>query len=403
MDSLTQIVLGAAVGEAALGKKVGNRAMIWGAIAGTIPDLDVFANYFLTPIDALAFHRGISHGLFTNFVLALILGFSVYKLYQQTWHRWVGIGSWCLLGIAIMGYLSFSNGITGLKFLLFLALSSGWTFIIYLRYFRKGYATPEASLGGWTWLFILGLITHPILDCFTNYGTQIFQPFSNYRVAFNNISVVDPLYTLPFLVCLLSAAAFDRIHPSRRFWNNAGLILSSLYMIFTIVNKTRVNTIFENSLAMDEIKYERFMTTPTILNNALWYGLAESEDAYYVGLYSFLDKEKKFTLNTIPKSYLHLGDTLSSDYTLRTLSWFSDGYFNIKKIGDYSYEYTDLRFGGLPLGDGEEEQPVFKFNLRQDQYGVFEMLEDSQKPENMDIKMVFQSLWNRILGRTHEE
>ena len=44
MDSLTQIVLGASVGEAALGRKVGNRAMVWGAIAGTIPDLDVISN-----------------------------------------------------------------------------------------------------------------------------------------------------------------------------------------------------------------------------------------------------------------------------------------------------------------------------------------------------------------------
>ena len=46
MDSLTQIVLGAAVGEAVLGKKIGNWAIFWGAIAGTVPDLDVFLSYF---------------------------------------------------------------------------------------------------------------------------------------------------------------------------------------------------------------------------------------------------------------------------------------------------------------------------------------------------------------------
>ena len=54
MDSLTQIVLGASVGEAALGRKVGNRAMVWGAIAGTIPDLDVISNGFMTPIDSIS-------------------------------------------------------------------------------------------------------------------------------------------------------------------------------------------------------------------------------------------------------------------------------------------------------------------------------------------------------------
>ncbi|MDG1145628.1 MAG: metal-dependent hydrolase, partial [Flavobacteriales bacterium] len=63
MDSLTQIVLGAAVGELVLGKKIGNRAMVWGAVGGTIPDLDVLGKFFLTNIDNLAFHRGFSHSI----------------------------------------------------------------------------------------------------------------------------------------------------------------------------------------------------------------------------------------------------------------------------------------------------------------------------------------------------
>ena len=68
MDSLSQIVLGAAVGEAVLGKKLGNRAMVWGAVAGTLPDMDVLGQFFLNELDNLAFHRGISHS-FTATVL----------------------------------------------------------------------------------------------------------------------------------------------------------------------------------------------------------------------------------------------------------------------------------------------------------------------------------------------
>ena len=74
MDSLTQIVLGAAVGEAVLGKKIGNRAMLWGAIAGTIPDLDVFVRYFTDPITATEMHRGFSHSLVFAVLMAPILG-----------------------------------------------------------------------------------------------------------------------------------------------------------------------------------------------------------------------------------------------------------------------------------------------------------------------------------------
>ena len=79
MDSLTQVVLGAAVGEATLGKKVGNRAMLWGAIAGTIPDMDVFLKYFVDAISATEMHRGFSHSLLFGVLFAPIFGWLIRK------------------------------------------------------------------------------------------------------------------------------------------------------------------------------------------------------------------------------------------------------------------------------------------------------------------------------------
>src|SRR5687768_1715234 len=87
MDSLTQIILGAAVGEIALGKKIGNRALIWGGIGGTIPDLDVLANAFMTPIDALAFHRSITHSIAFSVIAPLIFGWLVHKSYSTNFHK----------------------------------------------------------------------------------------------------------------------------------------------------------------------------------------------------------------------------------------------------------------------------------------------------------------------------
>ena len=77
MDSLTQIVLGAAVGEAALGKKIGNRAMLYGAIAGTIPDLDVISQYFVDTVTALEWHRGFTHSILFSVVFGLFFGWLV--------------------------------------------------------------------------------------------------------------------------------------------------------------------------------------------------------------------------------------------------------------------------------------------------------------------------------------
>jgi len=137
MDSLTQIVLGAACGEAVLGKKIGNKALLFGAIGGTIPDLDVMVGSLLhgNEIDAMLFHRGFMHSILFSVVAAFLLGWLVHKLYN-----------------------------------------SGK---------RLGTTTQK----DWIWLWFLSLFTHPILDCFTPYGTQLFAPFSNYRVAFNNIAV----------------------------------------------------------------------------------------------------------------------------------------------------------------------------------------------------------------------
>jgi inner membrane protein len=91
MDSLTQIVLGAAVGELVLGKKIGNRAMVWGAVGGTIPDLDVLGKFFLTNIDNLAFHRGFSHSIVFSLLGAWVFGKLVYAIYKSPHHKWIAL------------------------------------------------------------------------------------------------------------------------------------------------------------------------------------------------------------------------------------------------------------------------------------------------------------------------
>ena len=84
MDSLTQIVLGAACGEIALGKKIGNKALLFGAIGGSIPDLDVFIGnlFYSNAIDAMAFHRGFMHSFVFAFIASYFLGLFIHKLYN---------------------------------------------------------------------------------------------------------------------------------------------------------------------------------------------------------------------------------------------------------------------------------------------------------------------------------
>ncbi|HLO56661.1 MAG TPA: metal-dependent hydrolase [Saprospiraceae bacterium] len=403
MDSLTQIVLGAAVAEAALGKKIGNRAMVWGAIAGTIPDLDVLANGFMTPIDALAFHRGITHSFLFEIIAALLLGWGVFKMYQSPRHKWFGIVGWSILSAAIGISILFLGSFGLMKSVIGLLFLAGSGLLIYKRYNRKSYTTPKANIMQWQWMFFLSLITHPILDCFTTYGTQILLPFSDQRVAFNNIAVADPAYTVPFLICLLIAMFLSRTNPNRSRWNNAGLIISSLYMIFTLYNKTRINTIFENSLRQEHIVYSRYMTTPSILNNILWSGIAETDSAFYFGQYSFFDKQKTFKLMKRDKNNPEFAKALEEDPTLKTLRWFSDNYFAIERKSGDTIQYYDLRFGTFRVKPSEPDNFVFKFILQENPIGKFTLLGQDDGPRDANMGEVFNMLWNRILGNLEEE
>lgn len=308
MDSLTQIVLGAACGELALGKKIGNKAMLFGAIGGTIPDLDVFVGKLLyaNEIDAMAFHRGFMHSILFAVLGAFFFGYVFYRLYN-----------------------------------------SGK---------RKDTTTQK----DWIWLFFLSIFTHPILDSFTPYGTQLFAPFSSYRVAFNNISVADPFYTVPFLLCLIIAMFYNRKRTRRTWWAKAGLIISSAYMLFTIVNKLHMDNVFKESFDNEKIEYSRFSSQPTILNNFLWYGIAETEKDYKVAFYSLFDKSKTAdTIITLPKKH----DLINTNHPdLKTLRWFSNDYYNLEKIDSTDViQYKDLRY---PLLNAKNpNSSVFTFSL----------------------------------------
>jgi inner membrane protein len=281
MDSLTQIVLGAAVGEVCLGKKLGNRAMFWGAVAGTIPDLDVLSSPFLSPLQGLIFHRGISHSIFFAVVFSLLIAWLVKRYYDGGYYKNIGIriaasamvtlflGSivvGVLYGVAVLNVCAFYK-------LLILGFAAFLGWIIWRTW--KNYAGEKVdnieklSYGSWYNFFFWTIFTHPILDCFTTYGTQLFAPFSDYRVSWDNISVADPLYTVPFLICLIIAAFYHRSEHKRMVFNYLGIVISTLYMIFTIWNKDKMNHILEKTLAEKNIKYQRYMTAPTILNNVL--------------------------------------------------------------------------------------------------------------------------------------
>lgn len=333
MDSLTQIVLGAAVGEAVLGKKVGNKAMLFGAIAGTIPDLDVFTRFLTNdPITAIEWHRGFSHSILFSIIFAPIFGWLTYKLLPK----------------------------------------------------------KEATWKGWSWLMFWGLFTHPILDSFTTWGTQLFWPFEM-RLAFQNIFVIDPLYTLPFLFFLILAMFQKRSSVKRRKYNTWGLVISITYMAITLVLKGIAYQKFTTALANQQIPYVDIDTRPSPFNTILWTANIETEDAYLIANYSFFDS-KPIAFESYPKNYQALG-TLAENDKVKRLIAICEGWYIISENEGELY-FNDLRFGLISM-DPKEKQFAFSYQLKEAN-GTLEVLENQRL--SADAKKLLSELWKRIWG-----
>lgn len=406
MDSLTQVVLGAAVGEAVLGKKAGPHAMLWGGIAGFMPDLDITSSFVMEEIDALAVHRGFTHSIVFAVLAALVLGWLVQRLYASGWynHRKFKAGlSFTVLGAVVftanfLPYLVTEN--INFKFLAGSLLTGALLlWLLYRFYVRVNLAPVKTTRKDWIWLFFWCIVTHPLLDCFTTYGTQLFLPFSDYRVAFNVISVADPLYTLPFLLCLIIAAFMPRGSRQRSIVNWLGIGISSAYMLFCLSHKLRMNDIFERSLAGQNISYHRYMTTPVILNNILWQGIAEGDTAFYQGYYSFWGDQKGVEyFNVFPKNH-DLVAPYRADPDVQTLFWFSNDYYTLLRRSDGDLQLNDVRFGIFGPRLQQDTDYVFKFVIREKENGVHIHQSDEGRAVSSDA---FSMLWKMIKGEFEE-
>ena len=285
MDSLTQIVLGASVAEATLGKKIGNKAILLGAIAGTIPDLDIVTRFFVDDLTASVMHRGFSHSLIFPFVAAPILAWILKKIY---------------------------------------------------------YNYSDVSFNDWFKMFFLAIITHPLLDAQTTWGTQLFWPFE-WRVAVENIFIIDPIYTLPFLTFLILTAFQDRLSKKRRLLNSLGLIISSTYLLITLSFKGIAHYNIAKGLEENNIEYKDINTRATYFNSILWSSQIELEDSYIFTYYSLFDKSKPIFTKKFPKNHNMLQPFID-EKKIQQLIILSNGHYLMTNEND------ELIFWNLKLG-----------------------------------------------------
>jgi inner membrane protein len=287
MDTVTQIGLGAAVGEAALGRQVGRRAMLWGGICGLLPDLDV-----LVPLgDAVkdfTYHRGPSHSLFVLAAFTPVMVYGILRLHPKTAVyrvRWLG-------------------------------------------------------------LVFLAFATHVLLDCLTVYGTQIFWPLPTPPVMWSTLFIIDPAYSLPLLAGVLAALIMSRQTTAGHTLNAACLAISTVYIFWSVGAKIHVENIARESFRQQGIGHSALLTTPTAFNTLLWRVVAMDGDGYAEGYYSLLDGSREIPMTRYPANR-HLLKGIEAHWPVQRLQWFTHGYYAVQQTGR-GIVMTDLRMGMEP-------------------------------------------------------
>lgn len=296
MDSITQAVLGAAIAEAGFRRQLGRRSLLFGAACGTFPDLDVISGAIDPWLDLVA-HRGPSHSLLVLPIVALVFG---------------AVGA---------------------------------------RIGRKGDWKQWSKLSFWA------LVTHPLLDVFTSYGTQLLSPFSFRRFSLDAISIVDPVYTLPIfgavILAFVSGSVSWRIR-SRRIaamalawgcaWIGLGLVNHSLAVGHT-------------DSVLDEAGFKpvAVRVMPLLLNHFSYrYAARDADGRIAVGHASVLGQGASAPLIVVPESG-PLVEAVLQDPMGQRYAWFADDMLGIHTEdlpeGLTRVHLKDLRYGSMTKPD----------------------------------------------------
>ena len=289
MDPLTQGALGAALPQSISNKKSLGIIGIIGFLSGLAPDLDIFIKSENDPILFLEFHRQFTHSLvfipFGGLICALVLYFIISKKFK----------------------ISFKE----------------------------------------TWIYsTLGYATHGLIDACTSYGTLLFWPFSQTRIAWNNISIIDPIFTIPLLILIVTAGI-----KQKKIFAVMAILWAMFYLSLGVYQKNeaiKVSIKIAKERGHDAI---RINVKPSIGNLLLWKSIYETKDKFYIDAIRLGWSPKIFNGESIDKmntksSFPWLTIKSQQAQDVERFKWFSDGYIAINPKN--KNQILDIRYSTLP-------------------------------------------------------
>jgi inner membrane protein len=303
MDSLTHIVLGGCIGEALAGKQLGKKAIVLGAVAQSLPDIDFVASFWLNPANDLLAHRGFTHSLFFVALTAPVLALVSDK-----------------------------------------------------------YISPAAlSMRRWMLFFATQVFIHIFLDTFNAYGVAWFEPFAHIRLSFNAIFVADPFLSAPLAAAFIFLIFSVKDHPKRILAARLAIVWWALYLGYGVMNKLSVETHVKENFEEQGMAVTNHFTTPTPLNTWLWYIVANTEEGSYVGFRSVFDSADKIDFEFFERGE-HRLVPIADHEDVQHLKRFSQGFYTTEQWGD-TLVFNDLRFGQMIGWRDRRARFVFHYYL----------------------------------------
>lgn len=292
MDPFSQGLLGAVVASSFSKKDNLKIASLSGALGGLFPDLDIFIRSNSDPLLFIDYHRNFTHSILFVPFGGLILSLILYLLFKKK---------------------------KNLKQLFLFST--------------------------------LGLFSHGLLDSCTTYGTNLFWPFSDYRVALNVISIVDPIFTLFLLVSLIFSLKYRSLIIIK-----VGLSLSLIYIFFGFIKNFQVKSYLTNIAYNRGHKIERYLLNPTFGNNFLWRTIYQFQnyyyvDAIYIPIFGDIKFKKGKKIGVINKNnvFPELKHNSKQREDIIRFSHFSMDYIYL--YSKYKNVIGDLRYGTMPYDD----------------------------------------------------
>lgn len=335
MDSLTHIALGACIGEAFFEKGFGKKAMLWGALAQSIPDIDFITALWMTTPENLLAHRGFTHSIFFALLVVPLLAFIATKI-----HR-----------------------------------------------------TRKIPFQKWLLFFAIEIFIHLFIDGFNNYGIGWLEPFSHTRFSFNAIYVLDPFFSLWPVAAFIALIILNPLHARRQFWWKFGVILPFIYLGYCTANKIKINNDVGRILIAQHIPHERYFTTPAPLQNWLWYVVAGNDSGYNVGYRSLFDSKKQINFQYFPRNENLLNEIVDQK-SAQKLIRFSKQFYTVEKYED-TLVFNDLRFGQIIGWENPRGKFVFHYFLQYPEDNV--LVVQRGRFEKWDWN-ASKALWKRIRG-----